>query len=265
MYLRQYRLDHTRWDVPPTYYLFINSSNISSEMNEYINNRLGVQPNVYGQTCIVLKWNATVTMNRAPMINQNITFHLPKYNSNMFCVLKVITDKLTLLCLTMYSAIFLQSLLWDLNQMTSDVHTRCPGGLHHKHHARGRREGGREGGGAEGAEGNFTWGRNWSNVLIPMKVRHWRGGGREGKGGAEGRQKILPGGAELIKCIDPNEGEALRRGAVERGGRGRDGWKGGEGQGRRGGRKFYLGGAGFPAGFHFLGGGGVEGLWRGVA
>ena len=29
------------------------------------------------------------------MINQNITFHLPKYNSNMFCVLKVITDKLT--------------------------------------------------------------------------------------------------------------------------------------------------------------------------
>ena len=27
------------------------------------------------------------------MINQNITFHLPKYNSNMFCVLKVITDK----------------------------------------------------------------------------------------------------------------------------------------------------------------------------
>ena len=50
-------------------------------------------------------------MNRAPMINQNITFHLPKYNSNMFCVLKVITDKLTLLCLTMYSAIFLQSLL----------------------------------------------------------------------------------------------------------------------------------------------------------
>ena len=52
-----------------------------------------------------------LTMNRAPMIKQNITFHLPKYNSNMFCVLKVITDKLTLLCLTMYSAIFLQSLL----------------------------------------------------------------------------------------------------------------------------------------------------------
>ena len=37
--------------------------------------------------------------NRASMINQNITFHLSKYNSNMFSVLKVITDKLTLLCL----------------------------------------------------------------------------------------------------------------------------------------------------------------------
>ena len=147
-------------------------------------------------------------MNRAPMINHNITFHLPKYNSNMFCVLKVITDKLTLLCLTMYSAIFLQSLLWDLNQMTSHVHTR--------------REGGR-GGWAEGAEGNFTWGWNWSNVLIPMKVRHWRGGGRgeggEGgrrEGGREGwgivgRRKFYLG-AELIKCIDLNEGEALRRG-----------------------------------------------------
>ena len=41
----------------------------------------------------------------------------------------------------------------------------------------GRREGGREGW-AEGAEGNFTW------------------------------------GVELIKCIDPNEGEALRRGST---------------------------------------------------
>ena len=44
------------------------------------------------------------------MMNQNITFHLPKYNSNMFCVLKVITDKPTLLCLK-YSDFFLQSLL----------------------------------------------------------------------------------------------------------------------------------------------------------
>ena len=40
--------------------------------------------------------------------------------------------------------------------------------------------------GAEG-NGNFTWrgggaGRNWSNVLIPMKVRHW-GGGRPSKRG----------------------------------------------------------------------------------
>ena len=77
------------------------------------------------------------------MINQNITFHLPKYNSNMFCVLKVI-----------------------------------------------RREGGREG-----------WGR---------------------------RKFYLR--AELIKCIDPNEGEALKGG--REGGR----------EGGRGGRKSYLGG-----------------------
>ena len=117
-------------------------------------------------------------MNRAPMINQNITFHLPKYNPNMFCVLKVITDKLTLLCLTMYSAIFLQSLLWDLNQMTSHVHTR--------------REGGGEGG---------------------------------------GRRKFYLR-VELIKCIDPNEGEALKRG---REGEGRGGAGGREGRvGQRG-------------------------------
>ena len=83
-------------------------------------------------------------------------------------------------------------------------------------------EGGK--GGAEGAEGNFTWGWNWSNVLIPMKVRHWRGGGRGeggwgagrregGKGGAEGAEGNYLR-AELIKCIDPNEGEALRSGST---------------------------------------------------
>ena len=136
----------------------------------------------------ILKWNATVTMNRAPMINQNITFHLPKYNSNMFCVLKVITDKLTLLCLTMYSAIFLQSLLWDLNQMTSHVHTR--------------REGGRGG-----------WGRRKFYLRV-----------------------------ELIKCIDPNEGEALKRGGRGRGGRGQAGGREGRVGGGWKGGKCYLGG-----------------------
>ena len=30
--------------------------------------------------------------------------------------------------------------------------------------------------------------------------------------GHSGQKEILPGGAELIKCIDLNEGEALRRG-----------------------------------------------------
>ena len=64
-------------------------------------------------------------------------------------------------------------------------------------------------------------------------------GGRVGWGRGGRRKFYLR--AELIKCIDPNEGEALRRGAVERGGRGRGGWKGREGQDRGGGRKFYLG------------------------
>ena len=50
---------------------------------------------------------------------------------------------------------------------------------------------------------------------------------------------------ELIKCIDPNEGEALKRGR-EGGGRGggaggREGGREGWGK-KEGGRKFYLGG-----------------------
>ena len=43
---------------------------------------------------------------------------------------------------------------------------------------------------------------------------------------------------ELIKCIDPNEGEALKRGGRGEGGR----REGGRGGGRGGRRKFYLGG-----------------------
>ena len=66
--------------------------------------------------------------------------------------------------------------------------------------------GGREGGGAGGREG-----------------------GREGWG-IVGRRKFYLR-AELIKCIDLNEGEALKRGR-EGGGKG----------GQRGGGKFYLGG-----------------------
>ena len=63
------------------------------------------------------------------------------------------------------------------------------------------------------------------------------GGGREGRGGRreggrggwgrEGRRKFYLR-VELIKCIDPNEGEALKRG-----GRG----EGGEGGRREGGRE----------------------------
>ena len=75
----------------------------------------------------------------------------------------------------------------------------------------------------------------------------WRAGGRgrEGRGRGGGQAGGREGGrggwgrggrrkfylrAELIKCIDPNEGEALKRGR-----------EGGEGRGRGGGRKFYLG------------------------
>ena len=37
----------------------------------------------------------------------------------------------------------------------------------------------------------------------------------EGKGRAEGAEgNFTWGGVELIKCIDPNEGEALRRGST---------------------------------------------------
>ena len=40
---------------------------------------------------------------------------------------------------------------------------------------------------------------------------------------------------ELIKCIDPNEGEALKRGREGEGGRGQAGGRGGWGR-----RNFYL-------------------------
>ena len=57
-------------------------------------------------------------------------------------------------------------------------------------------------------------------------------GGGEG-GGHSGQKEILPEG-ELIKCIDPNEGEALKRGR-EGGGRGGEGgWAGGREGGKGG-------------------------------
>ena len=55
-----------------------------------------------------------------------------------------------------------------------------------------------------------------------------REGGREGGGGRGGRRKFYLR-VELIKCIDPNEGEALKRGREGEGG----GWGAG---GREGGR-----------------------------
>ena len=81
----------------------------------------------------------------------------------------------------------------------------------------GAEKGGREGEGVEGGGGR-------------------REGGREGWGRGGRRKFYLR--AELIKCIDPNEGEALKRGwEGERAG-GREGGR--EGWGRGGRRKFYL-------------------------
>ena len=63
---------------------------------------------------------------------------------------------------------------------------------------------------------------------------------REGGRGGWGRRKFYLR-VELIKCIDPNEGEALKRGGRGEGGGGRrEGGRGGWGRGGR--RKFYLGG-----------------------
>ena len=61
--------------------------------------------------------------------------------------------------------------------------------------------GGREGVRREGEGGRGRAGRGQEG-----------GGGREGKGGAEGVEENFTWGAELIKCIDPNESEAFRRG-----------------------------------------------------
>ena len=65
------------------------------------------------------------------------------------------------------------------------------------------------------------------NVLSIQRTNR-REGGREG--GRGGRKKFYLK-AELIKCIDPNEGEALKRGR-----------EGGEGRGRGAAENFTLGG-----------------------
>ena len=97
------------------------------------------------------------------MINQNITFHLPKYNSNMFCVLKVITDKLTLHAMP-YHVFRHLSAITAVRPKPNDV--RCAY--------------------------QISW---WLTPQAGGRARG-KGGGAEGggKGGAEGRQKILPGG-----------------------------------------------------------------------
>ena len=68
---------------------------------------------------------------------------------------------------------------------------------------------------------------------------HTRREGGRGGWGRGGRRKFYLR-VELIKCIDPNEGEALKRGREGRGAGGREGGR--QGWGIVGRRKFYLGG-----------------------
>ena len=79
----------------------------------------------------------------------------------------------------------------------------------------GRGRGAEGGGGAGGREGRVG--------------QRGQAGGREGgrEGWSRGGRRKFYLRAELIKCIDPNEGEALKRGV------GRGGWGGGQAGGGR--------------------------------
>ena len=57
--------------------------------------------------------------------------------------------------------------------------------------------------------------------IDPNEGEALRRGREGGEGRGRGAAENFTWGAEFIKCIDPNENEALRRRAVERGGRGR--------------------------------------------
>ena len=76
----------------------------------------------------------------------------------------------------------------------------------------GRREGGREGWG-RGGRRKFYLRAELIKCIDPNEgetlKRGWEGGEGRGRGAAEN----FTWGAEWIKCIDPNEGEALSRGS----------------------------------------------------
>ena len=100
----------------------------------------------------------------------------------------------------------------------------------------------------EGREGRGR-GRKGREGAAEKGGREGEGGGREGAAGGRegGRGRWGRGGrrkfylrVELIKCIDPNEGEALKRG----GGRGGEREGGGMGGGQVGGREGRVGHSG---------------------
>ena len=77
--------------------------------------------------------------------------------------------------------------------------------------------------------------------IDPNEGEALKRGQEGGEGRGSGAAENFTWGAELIKCIDPNEGEALRRGAVERVEGGEDGR---EGKGRAEGAEGNLPGGG---------------------
>ena len=74
---------------------------------------------------------------------------------------------------------------------------------------KGRREGGREGWGRR----KFYLRAELIKCIDPNEGEALKRGREGGEGRGRGvADNFTGGGAELIKCIDPNEGEALRRG-----------------------------------------------------
>ena len=77
----------------------------------------------------------------------------------------------------------------------------------------GRREGGREGWGRGGRRKCYLR-AELIKCIDPNEGEALKRGREGGEGRGRGAAENCTWGAELIKCIDPNEGEALRRGST---------------------------------------------------